>query len=697
MLLMMVGLNFLVTPPKENEVKMYFDNGTWLTSQKENLLIEATDTNQVYTLYCDGKLVQEINPEDWQLDRKFNYSAKEVGYYTLYDENDKLCAKALYFDENKHIFFDQAYIQIDDMMVFNQKTQVACVALSSENLFEDLDYQTIGQWDIYETVIDQEGLSSLFETYKFYLDTKKPQVTYEFVGQEPYVDHDGVYFINSKDAYLNVWVNDEGDTFLGKESWEKCENGYQYQYHFQEGKQEIDIFKDSAGNSGATAITVIYDTNFPQLDIPNDDVIFINQKTGYTISDAYLDMENTKIELDGLDIKGNCLKVEQGLYIELDNSGLLHIDAKDQAGNQTEIEKYIVFDNVQPKVTPSQNEQLLQLTIEEENLANESMTLKLNDTTIDLEKTDEGYKAQVNQDGIYHWQGQVIDKANNMTDVDIQMPVDIFEPTIINENDNQTVYTKPLSLTYIFDDVFLEEWQIDVYRNQNYLKSYHGNTSTCQIDLDDTQFNDGFGQYTLVASASDGVHQSTLTKDFSMDMTCAPLNVYINDAFANNVTHMSVVNDISCEATCDEGVIEWQLYNGEELLEKEVADTFLLTPHSDATHMTITSMDNYQHTNTQTITLAYPKIEEVLNEKIIQEEKHLPKQEQMEMKKPIIIKMQSQDRHSHIGWIAIIVIGGVVLALDIMRRKHISNLQSSIYEEDLLDTKTVVLNNSEPK
>ncbi len=724
--LIICSLKFAVFDTQPKMLSMNFESGLWITDISEYLCIETTDIESEYKLYHNQELIATLTSKDWIKKEdiyKYNYFAQEPGYYLLVDSQENKVAEAIYTTQDFEMFCDKIFQERQDYRVFSEKACVLWVAYSDAKLFNNLEVETVGKWDIYRRRIEEQGVHIIdepFGKWQFYLDSIAPKIEYSFIGTKPQTDNDGTYYVNDLNSYLQITSYDEGDLFLGKDgAWQKDKDYYQYIYNFQEGMQIIEeAFKDEAGHQGALPITVICDTKAPQLDCPNENKIYTHQELNWELSDTSLDWEKTQVNFNDMDIKENCLKTVSGYQIPIQQSGLLEVEAFDKAGNTMSIEKEIVYDNVAPLIQAFQKDGLLGLKIEDEFLNTDSLkeiSLIHEKQKLPLEISQDSCQARIEEDGQYHWQGVVRDCSENETVIDMMVDVDIQKPQIYVVESIPRLCLEPQSLTYVFEDTYLTHWKIDVYRNDNYLTSYVGDEKTCEVYLDDSRFQDGYGYYKIVATAYDTKHHTTKTVALAMDMNCAPLDLYINNANANKVRNLNVVKKTICKAYCSEGKIEWRLYQGNQLLQQQISNRLTLLPDTKATYLEVICVDQYNHERKQVIQLNFPKLEEdlfnyagtvglndcllesntqeVLHNQIRGKDSFRLKQinENTLMKMSHVKKEKSENKLSFLWYLLPLMIGGVMIATNTVRRKRACHLQPQSQQENSVDAKTVII------
>lgn len=720
------GLEFTVFDTQPKMLSMNFESGLWITDISEYLCIETTDIESEYKLYHNQELIATLTSKDWIKQEdiyKYNYFAQEQGYYLLVDSQENKVAEAIYTTQDFEMFCDKSFQERQNYRVFSEKACVLWVAYSDAKLFNNLEVETVGKWDVYRRNVEEQGVHIIdepFGKWQFYLDSIAPQIEYRFIGTKPQKDSDGTYYVNDLNSYLQITSCDEGDLFLGKdEAWQKDKDHYQYIYNFQEGKQIIEeVFKDEVGHQGALPITVICDTKAPQLYCPDEDKIYTHQELTWELADTSLDWEKTQINFNDMNIKENCLKTVLGYQIPIQQSGLLEVEAFDKAGNTMSIKKRIVYDIEPPLVQAFQKDGLLGLKIEDEFLDRDSLieiSLVHGKQMVPLEISQNSCQAQIEEDGQYHWQGIVRDCSENETVIDMLVEVDIQKPQIYVVESIPTLCLEPQSLTYVFEDIYLTRWKIDVYRNDNYLTSYEGNERTCEVYLDDSRFQDGYGFYKIVANAYDTKHHTTKTVELAMDMNCAPLDLYINNANANMVENLSIIKKTICQAYCSEGKIEWRLYQGNQLLHQQISNSLTLLPETKATYLEVICVDQYNHERKQVIQLNFPKLEEDsfnyagtvgLNNRLLESSIQEPLQDQIigkdsfkqkqinesTLKKMSHVKKEkSENQRSFVWYFLPLMIGGVIIATSTVRRKRACHLQSQSQQENSVGAKTVII------
>lgn len=602
------------------EETMYFENGLWITEVPSQLTIKLSE-NESFALYHNQNLMQKVTSEDLEkLGDSYYYriDPKETGWYYAVNDEKQVVAKALWMDHDEPVFgSDILYRQVGDILVYNEPVTIFIVANQNFDLF-DQQAEQYGQWKIWTQKLDEEKLYELAvgnKKWQVYLDRTAPQISLQF-SQEPTTVQGNCYFFNDPNTILTIERKDVSDAvFPLDEPWEKKSDGYMCELSLENGMNDCtSYFKDIAGNIGHDPVKMILDTSAPSVNLPNEEMICFKDILTIQLQEENIDWDQTEILWD--DVSMNDLQQnDQSHYtFSCDQSGFLKIHVLDLAGNKMEKEWYLVKDSTPPSVQAYVKQGKCFLDIQDPYLdytSLQSISLYEQNEEIPLQLAENGCTAAVKNDGIYHWLGEVKDKAGNVTKIDEQVVVDITGPRIIASEISSQIYTAPVQLTWQFEDRFLKFWQVDVYRNDTYIESFHGTDTSFSLTLDDTAYEDGYGEYCLVVNAQDTLHSKELTQVVRMDMSCAPLHIWINQTQADLVTALKIMKPTTFRIACIEGQLSWQLYQKNDLIKEGRTHDFVLFPGQQATHLVITCQDDFGHEKKQVVHLSYEKSEDI--------------------------------------------------------------------------------------
>lgn len=744
---LVIGMCFV--PVSGKEAKLYFENGYWICDEPSILTLEV-EKAEMMKLYHDGKLSCQLNEEDFVFDEGrwyYSFPVERPGFYLILNEEMTIVEKAIYLEEEMVVGASQPYEKQDDTYILNQMGEIYFIASHEQHLFED-NYETIANWDIWQTTLKSEGLKDIEmngQTYQFYLDQTPPKITIHF-SDEVIVDTFGNYYLTYPDTTLKIIREDiSDDLFPLEKPWQKEAEGWVLEISFEHGETVLDdLFCDAAKNSGHQPLTIIRDDTLPQTTLPSSSQIYLSQETLYRFDEPYLDWAHSQVQWNGVDVKESCLVDDLGFTFTISQAGRLSVLLRDFSGNILQQDWQIVFDNQEPQVESFIDGQRCLLKVADMNLDQASLdqvVLVHDGKSIPTKRVETGLEASLLEDGCYEWQGVVQDLAGNQQEVQMMVWADVQNPVISVSELLDDVYTQPQRIQWTFADMFLQTWQIDVYRNGTFLESYNGNQSTTfEILLDDQLFDDGQGKYHLVATAKDSIHTITKNLDVVLDMGCAPFDLWINQALAMQVEHIAVIKEVSLEALCLEGVMTWSLYHSNTLLRSEKGMCFKLDPTLEATHLMMICEDAYGHQRKRRLTLTYSQKTDyplfdgqnpVLDKEWQMKEENLTlfvgqnekaevyvDGEKLDLEKEmgalevpipddethqLLIDIQASDGTSqnyelevkgrkggHL-YHYILIVGGVLVAINLIRKSYIMYLHTFRKSEDLLEEETIVL------
>lgn len=607
--------------PEKLEIEMLFDNGSWISESVSNLTLRANQPVEAY-LYLNNQQIREISQEDFVFDQEFyvmNLKIEESGWYVLYDKAGQyLCEAVLVNDDDVMMTTHKPWVKrVENRYLLNQETEIAWLAKKETHAFDGMQTTKEGNWELYTKTINEEGLiETQFnkEKWQFYLDTTPPQLTINLIcGDKSVVMNEPIFYTDQSNAFIQIERIDEADLFFEPEKeWRQNKQCLIREIRLKEGENLVDeVLLDQAGHPGQKPIQIILDTEPPQIQMPENEIIANGE---IKIEDLFLDWNQTMVTLDGIDQKSFFQQTNHGYELSIQKSGEYVIKAKDRVGHLKEVSKKIIFDDQPPKANIMCQEDKLYLNIEEEHLPEDfyrEIILNNKETLIPFEKDGNLLVAQIDEDGYYSWQGSVTDLAGNMLEINLGQVIDVQTPRLTCDYRQQDFYEEPITIHFNLYDQYMAYWYIDLYRNDQWLKRESGNASgQVSLILDDQDFGDGHGLYKAFVYASDGCHEKVMEKTWIMDSFCAPIEVSVNGVNASKVEKMDILRPMIIHAVCQEGIVSWQLFKEDTLL-KNGTQTIELQPSCQATHLVMYVKDPYGHETTKTLLLETP-IEEPL-------------------------------------------------------------------------------------
>lgn len=657
----------LLMMPSVKQPTLLFENGSHYTSQNENLLLEADEPFEG-VLYHDDEVFSKFVVEDFK-DGKIVFEIDEAGIYTLFNKENEFIAKAIFQDNQFHIAFDTPVKQKQEKRYLFQRSPTTWVMSPIED--EVLESKNMGDCYFYE--IKETKFSFLDEMFELLVDDTKPVVTIE----DLYEVEEDTYITNQSHVTL-VYSDTFPEAFPFSEI---MEDRFEIEITLNEGINDLSCWlMDRAGNQERQKLWVIKDSKKPEAKIEQP-IIYTNQSSKIEIDEAYLDYSQSHYFWNGEK------KQLEEPFLTYHESGNLSLFLLDLAGNQLNQEVQIVLDQQAPTYTKTIENNQLSLTFSE-SLKSKSIVLMHESGSVDLNGLDSYVFLE---EGMYHLAGECIDLAGNRARIEESFLIDLSFPQLEVLIEDGTILHQSTTFQVKIEDAYLKEWKIQVLRNQSLIREYTGVKSHSQeVTLDDTTYKDGSGKYDIIVWGSDGLHENQITKSIVLDTKCAPIRMRINGYDADNVTSLLLSNTTVFDLLCDEGMVMWQLYTNEGVIENGQGRSLTLYENKDYTKLELTVEDAYGFKQSKTI---YFEVDET-NTELLNEKAEVVTGVEKKTDDFELPGATSKNEKNTVD-LHMFVLGGILLAIIALRQFTIRNLRLRKDELHLSHQQELPLQDSE--
>ncbi len=204
---------------------------------------------------------------------------------------------------------------------------------------------------------------------------------------------------------------------------------------------------------------------------------------------------------------------------------------------------------------------------------------------------DRRFAADEVLDGYYQLKGELKDEYGRRQRFSQNVMIDESAPVITFKEQEISAARAVYDLS--FSDRFLKEYGVVVTRNGELYFQDEGHEKVLLI-LDETPFQEGFGDYEISCYAQDTKQKTGFFHRVHLDGFCAPIDVRVNDTLAEDLETLEVYTPLNVQSECAEGTVTWEVYEEDRLL-RQGTDQLILDPESPADRVVFSASDPAGH------------------------------------------------------------------------------------------------------